>query len=119
MKTRYPRPKWLGLYIIMGGFLGALWLLIQSQLPDRWLTGLEIGMLLVFWKLVTGWLNNNRIGLLDMPAKSSPEPTGERKEYADMHQKPDLLKSAQRRWSLAALTGSVVAFFGDFMDQIF
>jgi hypothetical protein len=64
MKNGSPRQRWLDLYLIVGAFLGALWLSIRLQMSETNRIVIGVVLLILLYIFLMKWLKDNEAGIM-------------------------------------------------------
>lgn len=75
MRSKQRRPMWIILYLIIGGFLGAVVWVINAPVSETEQTIVELGLAGIFWWLINGWINENEVAMMmaDMEKKKAQQ----------------------------------------------
>jgi hypothetical protein len=118
MKNRYPSPGWLDLFLIVGGFLGAFWLVVRAPLTETGHILCEAGLVLLLWWLLFRWLNENEAAFLDHGEKGTRHLFNSKPDSSDLiSPEPSLTRFARRTGP--AWLAAVLSFIGDFFHRLF
>ncbi len=64
MNDTHARPKWYGLYLLFGLFVGALWLESNLALSDPVHKWAETGLVVLFFGCVFSWVDANELAIM-------------------------------------------------------
>ncbi len=85
MKKSFLRTNWLAFYLLIGGFMAALYRLTQAALPETDRIGMGIGLFLLFYWLCLRWLSANAAAMQaeDFEKSMGPHPRGGKRDAAN------------------------------------
>jgi hypothetical protein len=116
MRSRLPRAKWLDLYLIIGAFLGALWLAVRAHLSETNMTILGVVLLGLLYILLLNWLKDNETGIVLEDCEKYSR--NKQNDEVNATQRTEELQQASPVYSgrslplwLAAITSIITDFF--------
>jgi hypothetical protein len=105
--------------------MGGLWLVVRAPLSEAAHTWLEVGLVLLLWKLLLGWLKENEIAMMMEDRQKNPRPARpDEQNSSDPRPQSGLPQPARtspqeaRRPALPRLT-TLVSFLNSLIHRLF